>query len=351
MQKTILVTGGTGFIGSHACQVLLEENYKIIVIDSNVNSSPLSLKFIKKIFEKKNLLSPDIYFYKGDIRDERLLQTIFLQAKNSNNPIDGVIHFAGLKSVEESMKSPFKYWDNNVLGTLNLLKVMDIFNCRTIVFSSSATIYGNNSKPLKEDFEIKPINPYGHTKASVEYLLESVFKSDESRWRIANLRYFNPIGAHKSGLIGEDPLRNLSNLFPYICLVAKGKFEILNVFGKDWPTFDGTCVRDYIHVVDLANAHVRTLDYLFDNEPKIIKINIGTGIGTSVLELIHTFQEVNKCEIPYRFCDRRIGDVPTLVADNSRALNLLKWKPYRTIKDMCLDGWNWNTLNPDGYKD
>ena len=350
MKKTILVTGGTGFIGSHACCVLIEENYRIIIVDSNINSSELSLKAIKKIFENNKSLMPDIIFSKGDIRDEVFLKKVFSNAAKNGYAIDGVLHFAGLKSVEESVKAPLTYWDNNVLGTINLLKVMELFNCKTIVFSSSATIYGNNNViPIKENIEIKPFNTYGHTKASVECILESVSKSSKKKWKIANLRYFNPIGAHETGLIGEDPLNKPNNLFPYICSVASGKYDFLNVFGKDWPTFDGTGIRDYIHVVDLAEAHVITLDYLFKNETDIINLNIGTGIGTSVLELIDAFQEVNKCKVPYKFCDRRPGDVSTLVADNQKAFKLLKWKPKRNLKDMCRDGWRWIKKNPNGY--
>ena len=222
MRKTILVTGGTGFIGSHTCLVLVEKNFKIIVIDSNVNSTDLCLNSIKKFLKKNNSLIPDIFFSKGDIRDRIFLEKVFSKALKNGCPIEGVIHFAGLKSVEESVKDPLNYWDNNVLGTLNLLKVMEKYYCKTIVFSSSATIYGsNNINPIKEDYEINPINPYGHTKASVEYMLEGIFKSNKEEWRIANLRYFNPIGAHESGFIGEDPINKPNNLFPYICSVAK----------------------------------------------------------------------------------------------------------------------------------
>jgi len=349
--KTILVTGGCGFIGSHTCLCLLKNNYKIVVVDSNINSSKLSLKNIKKIFELNNLVMQEIFFKKGDIRDEEFLKKVFLQAKNNGNPIEGVVHFAGLKSVEESTKDPLIYWDNNVCGTLTLLKVMKLFKCKTIVFSSSATIYGNPKiNPIKESFAIKPLNPYGQTKASIEYILEGIFKGFQKNWKVANLRYFNPIGAHESGLIGEEPLNKPNNLFPYISLVASGKYKKLNIYGKNWPTHDGTGIRDYIHVMDLAEAHTCAINYLFDKGPNLLNLNIGTGVGTSVLELVETFEEVNKCKIPYEFCNRRQGDVATLIADNERAISLLQWNPKRNLKDMCKDGWRWRQINPNGYE-
>ena len=349
--KTILVTGGCGFIGSHTCLCLLKNNYKIIAIDSNINSSKLSFKNIKRILKKNKLLIEDIIFKKGDIRDEKFLKEVFLQAITNGNPIDAVVHFAGLKSVEESTKYPLIYWDNNVCGSLILLKVMQIFKCETIVFSSSATVYGHAKiNPIKESSDIKPLNPYGQTKASIEYILEGIYRGSQKKWKIANLRYFNPIGAHESGLIGEEPLDKPNNLFPYIALVALGKFKRLNIYGKDWPTDDGTGIRDYIHVMDLAEAHKCALNYLFDNEPNLLNLNIGTGIGTSVLELVETFEDVNKCKIPYEFCKRRPGDVATLIADNKKAISLLQWYPKRDLKNMCEDGWRWRKLNPNGYE-
>ena len=348
--KTILVTGGTGFIGSHVCLSLIHSKYRVVIVDSNINSSELSLKRVKKILDQNYLTNYEIDFKKGDIRDEKFLRNLFEQEIEKKHPIDGVIHLAGLKSVEESIKDPLLYWDNNVGGTFNLLKIMKLFNCKSIVFSSSATIYGNTKiNPIKESFEIKPFNPYGHTKASIEYVLDSIFKSSKDDWKIANLRYFNPIGAHESGLIGEDPINKPNNLFPYICYVANGKYEKLNIYGSDWPTSDGTGIRDYIHVMDLADAHICALNYLLDNNSQILSLNIGTGIGTSVLELVETFQEVNKIKIPYQFCKRRPGDVPILIADNSMASSLLKWKPKRDIKQMSKDGWKWRYLNPDGF--
>jgi len=349
--KTILVTGGTGFIGSHVCLSLIYSNYRVVIADSNVNSSELSLKSLKQIFEKNDFRNYEIDFKKGDIRDEKFLKNLFEKEDENNHPIEGVIHLAGLKSVEESTRDPLLYWDNNVCGTLNLLKIMQLFDCKNIVFSSSATIYGNTKiNPIKESFEINPLNPYGHTKASVEYILENIFQSAKNEWRIANLRYFNPIGAHESGLIGEDPINIPNNLFPYICLVASGKYDRLNIYGNDWPTPDGTGIRDYIHVMDLADAHISALNYLLNNNSQILNLNIGTGIGTSVLELVETFQVVNKIKIPYQFCKRRTGDVPILIADNKVASSLLQWKPKRDIKQMSRDGWQWCLLNPNGFK-
>ena len=350
--KTILVTGGSGFIGSHTCFCLLKNKYKIIVVDSNVNSSKLSLKMIKKIFDQNKEVMEEIIFHQGDIRDEKFLKKVFLKSLNNGYQIDGVIHFAGLKSVEESTKYPLMYWDNNVCGTLTLLKVMELFNCETIVFSSSATVYGSSEIcPIKESFEIKPLNPYGQTKATIEYILDGIFRSSKSNIKVANLRYFNPIGAHYSGLIGEEPINKPNNLFPYICLVAAGKYKKLNIYGNDWPTSDGTGVRDYIHVMDLAEAHTSAINYLFENPPILLNLNIGTGVGTSVLELVETFIEVNKCDVQYQFIDRRQGDVATVVADNQKAISLLNWRPKRNLKDMCKDGWRWRCLNPNGYEE
>ncbi len=343
--KTVLVTGGAGFIGSHACICLLEQNYNIVVLDSNVNSTPNSLIGVKNIVRENVKSSIKLKFVKGDIRDEDILRKIFFEAKNSKNPIEAVIHFAGLKSVEESVFNPLSYWNNNVYGTLQLIKVMNLFNCKTIVFSSSATVYKyKNSGFLKETDNIKPSNPYGYTKACIENILQSVFESD-NEWRIANLRYFNPIGAHQSGLIGENPKNKPNNLFPYICGVASGKFDKLSIFGNNWPTFDGTGIRDYIHVMDLAEAHISAIDFLLNEQPQIFNLNVGTGIGTSVVELVNIFQNVNKIEVPFEFSEKRDGDVAMIVADNSKIMSLFKWHPKRNLKDMCFDGWNWQLKN------
>ncbi len=348
--RHVLVTGGTGFIGSHTSLKLLEEGVRITIVDSFKNSSIKCLGRIKKIIKEKNKnLMNLINLEEGDIRNYLFLKNIFLNAKNNNIPFDSVIHFAGLKAVGESFKKPLIYWENNVFGSINLLQVMNDFDCNTIVFSSSATVYGLSKSPLYEDLPLNPNNPYGHTKATVENILEGLFNSARDKWRVACLRYFNPIGAHDSALIGEDPLNKPNNIFPLLCRVAQGKYQKLNVYGNDWPTNDGTGVRDYIHVMDLADAHFLTLNYLVNNDPQNISLNIGTGQGISVLELINIFNKVNQCEIPYDICERREGDVPILVANNQKALSTLNWYPKRSIESMCKDGWRWQNLNPNGY--
>ena len=279
------------------------------------------------------------------------MNLLFLKAKEKGKPIEGVIHLAGLKSVEESIRKPLLYWDNNVIGTMNLLKIMQKFDCKTIVFSSSATIYGVvSSDPIDEKCNINPNNPYGHTKAAIEFMLKGIFESSKDKWRIANLRYFNPIGAHDSGLIGENPSDVPNNLFPIICNVAQGKFSELKIFGNDWPTLDGTCVRDYIHVMDLAEAHTRALDFLISNKAQLIDLNIGTGIGTSVLELLEKFSKVNNCSVPFSYSGRRQGDAPVVIANNNKAISVLNWKPKRNLEEMCKNGWEWKKNNPLGYQ-
>ena len=346
----ILVTGGAGFIGSHTCLALLEKNYEITVIDSFINSSKNSLKYIIEIFKNSNSVK-NIDIEIADIRDEKALDKLFYRYKNLGNPIESVIHFAGRKSVKESILFPLLYWDVNVNGSINLLKIMDKYNCRTIVFSSSATIYGiSKGLPLKENTEIKPINPYGRTKVAVEQILNDIYYSETNKWKIANLRYFNPIGAHPSGLIGEAPLGIPNNIFPYVTQVAAGILDELTIFGKDWPTSDGTCIRDYIHVMDVAEGHIATLEYLNNFENQIVNLNLGTGSGTSILELIDTFEKVNNVKIAKNFSGRRIGDSCTLIADNCLALSCLNWSPKRDLERMCLDGWEWQSKNPEGYQ-
>ena len=348
----ILVTGGAGYIGSHTCYALLKSGYDVIVFDSFTNSSPESLIRVKEILGKEKINYENFHAFKGDIRNEKDLLNVFSKELSTGKEIDAVIHFAGLKSVKESVEQPIKYWDFNVGGTINLLKVMKSFNCHSIVFSSSATIYNStNYCKFKESSELNPISPYGMTKVIVENFLEDIKKNSIQNWRIANLRYFNPIGSHESGLIGENPLSSPNNLFPIINLVAKGIQKELKIYGNDWPTNDGTTLRDYIHVMDLAEGHLSSLNYLFNNKtPNFLTVNLGTGKGTSVLELVETFMKVNKVRIPYVFTDRRSGDSCFLVADNSKALSLLDWKPKRDISQMCLDGWKWKCLNPEGYK-
>jgi len=338
----ILITGGAGFIGSHTASLLLENGYDLIIIDSLINTSNVFLKKINILFKKiDEKYEKRVKFIKCDTRDINKLNAVFQESANEGKPINSVIHFAGLKSVSESVHNPLKYWDANVTGSINLFKIMDLYDCKTIVFSSSATVYGISNDFLTEDSYIKPNNAYGQTKCTIEEILNTLYQSDKENWKILNLRYFNPIGAHESGLIGEFPYKKPSNLFPYITQVAMGKRSSLKVYGRDWPTKDGTGVRDYIHIMDLAEGHLSALRYLDSQNGIFIYLNLGTSIGTSVLELIRTFEKVNKCKIPYDFADRRAGDVATIIADNKKALDLLNWNPQRTIEDMCVDGWLW----------
>ncbi len=344
----ILVTGGAGFIGSHTCLALLEKGFNIEVIDSFINSNPISIERILEISDLKKSHNR-INVVQSDLRNIEKLNEIFINAKEKGNPIQGVIHFAGLKSVYESVKNPLLYWDNNLIGSINLLKIMDKNDCRTLVFSSSATVYGFSGKSfIKESEKLEPVNPYGNTKFVIEKLLHDIYNSSQCNWSIANLRYFNPIGAHKSGLIGENPLGAPNNIFPIILQVAARKIPELKIYGKDWPTKDGTGVRDYIHVMDLADGHVLAMEHILQNSGNILDINLGTGIGTSVLELVNIFKKINKIEVPYSFSKRRNGDVSRLVADNTFCRSILNWNPIRSIEDMCRDGWHWKELNPDG---
>ena len=347
----ILVTGGAGFIGSHTCIRLLEAGHEIISLDSYVNSSKKVFKAIHKICKSKEINKELIKTFECDVRDTKSVEGIFKNFKDNNQEIQAVIHFAGLKSVKESEIDPHKYWDVNLGGTLNLLKVMKKFNCRKIVFSSSATIYGDPvNLPIVEDSQIKPINPYGKTKAAVEQLLFDIYNSDPKRWNIINLRYFNPVGSHSSGLIGEDPKGIPNNLFPYICKVASGKIESLKIFGKDWPTKDGTGIRDYIHIEDLAEGHKKALEFLFsEKEGSYRSINLGCGKGISVLEMVKTFEKTNNCKIKKVFEQRREGDVAKTYADISLAKNILGWIPEKSLYEVCKDGWRWVEINPNGY--
>ena len=351
--KSILVTGGAGFIGSHTSLLLLEKGFVIFVLDSLVNSSDKQLEKVKNILKDKGIeTTKKIYFIKGDMKNQRDIEMVFQLSHKIKKNIEAVIHFAGLKSVSESILNPFKYWENNLLGTINLLKIMEKFGCRNIVFSSSATVYKNKSNSfLNENDVCEPINPYGQTKLSVEKLLKDVYNSAPLEWRIASLRYFNPIGSHESGLIGEDPLDKPNNLYPLITRVAIGKIDSIKIFGSDWPTPDGTGIRDYIHVMDLAEGHFLALSYLLEKKSQFITLNLGTGKGTSVLDLIQIFQKVNNVEIPYFYEDRRPGDNAFVVADNSLAKNTLGWTPKRNIEDMCRDGWKWQFMhfNDKGY--
>ena len=338
--SAILITGGTGFIGSHTSLVLLKKGYYLYIIDSLENSSIDTLKRIKQVDQKyKNKFE----FFRGDLRNKELLRKIFIKARESGKIISGIIHFAGLKAVSDSIENPIKYWSNNFLGTLNLVEIMSEFNCKNIIFSSSATVYGcSNFSLLREDSNINPINPYGKTKQAIENLLTDVFKSEPQEWGVINLRYFNPIGAHESGLIGEDPIGKPNNIFPILNQVASNELEKIKIFGDDWGTPDGTCIRDYIHVMDLAEGHVSALEFLLNNKPQCINLNIGTGKGTSVLELVNIFAKVNNVEIQYKFTSRREGDFAVVIADNTKAKELLNWSPSRSLEVMCRDGWKWH---------
>ncbi len=341
--KKILVTGGLGFIGSHICVSLIEQNYSICIIDSLINSEEDNLLSIKKICNLSNNFPKDrITFFKGDIKDKRFLMNIFEKAVDEQKPIEAVIHLAGLKSVNESIEEPLTYWETNVVGTINLLEAMQNYNCKNIVFSSSATIY----KPIlnelvTENSDLGPISPYGTTKLTIEKILEDLSKSQQNDLKIINLRYFNPVGAHFSGLLGENPKGRPNNLFPILLKVASGEYEKLSIFGADWPTRDGTCIRDYIHVMDLAEAHISALNFILNSSSIFINLNIGTGNGKSVLEVVETFKKVNKCQFEYSYVSRRNGDIPYLVADNRLALSTLHWRPQRNLNDMCIDAWRW----------
>jgi len=335
----VLVTGGAGYIGSHTCVQLLEAGYDIVVLDNLCNSKIEAVRRIKELTGK------DFVFVQGDIRDSDLLDDIF-----SKYDIDSVVHFAGLKAVGESVSVPLRYYRNNVTGSILLFESMQRNGVKNIVFSSSATVYGMAEKmPLREDAPLGAVNPYGRTKLMIEDILRDIYSADNS-WNIILLRYFNPVGAHPSGRIGEDPNGIPNNLMPYISQVAVGKLKELSVFGNDYPTPDGTCIRDYIHVMDLADGHVKALEKLREN-PGVMAYNLGTGKGSSVMEMISAFAEATGIKIPYRITGRRPGDAPVSYADPSKAEKELGWKAKRDIIDMCRDLWTWQSQNPDGYAD
>jgi len=350
--NSVLVTGGCGYIGSHTVLSLLENGHKVYIIDSFKNSSPLVIKRLLEMNDYvKCKVSENLHLIKGDLRSSKDLEKVFMDAMEDGNEIKSVIHLAGLKSVKESIKEPISYWDFNLTGTINLLKIMNHFSCRTLIFSSSATIYSySQEKLLNENSFIKPINPYGRTKETIEVFLKDIYSSYPDKWRIVNLRYFNPIGAHFSGKLGENPIGNPNNIFPLILKVASKEISKLKIYGNNWNTKDGTCIRDYIHVMDLAEGHVAALDFLVTNSCRILNLNIGTGVGSSVLDLINIFQDENNVEVPYEISKRRDGDQENVVADNSRILSTLNWKPKRSIQNMCRDGWRWKLSNPKGYK-
>ena len=337
---SVLVTGGLGYIGSHTCVELMNAGQEIVVVDNLYNCKKSSYDRIKALTGK------DFSFYECDIRNKEGLNEVF-----EKENITSVIHFAGLKAVGESVRKPLEYFDNNITGTLVLLDVMRKHNCKKIVFSSSATVYGmNNVSPLTEDMEVGGVtNPYGRTKFMIECILKDLYVSDNS-WSICLLRYFNPIGAHKSGTMGEDPNGIPNNLMPYITQVAIGKLPELNVFGDDYPTPDGTGVRDYIHVLDLASGHLAAVKYNLSHKGAEI-FNLGTGHGYSVLDLVKTFEAENKVAIPYRIQGRRAGDIATCYASPEKAKEVLGWEAKKTLKEMVRDSWRWQTTNPNGYED
>jgi UDP-glucose 4-epimerase len=334
----ILVTGGAGYIGSHTCVELLNAGDEVIVVDNLLNSKMESLKRVEEITGKK------LKFYQVDLLDQDKLESVFKE-----NEIDAVIHFAGLKAVGESVSIPLQYYHNNITGTLILCEVMQKFDVKRLVFSSSATVYGmNNVSPLTEDLPLSTTNPYGSTKMMIEYILRDLYASDKD-WSIALLRYFNPIGAHESGKIGEDPNGIPNNLMPYITQVAVGKLEKLTIYGDDYDTPDGTGVRDYIHVVDLAKGHIKALEKI-DTDTGIDAYNLGTGIGYSVLDVVNSFEKATGIKIPYTIAARRPGDIATCFADASKALDVLDWKADYSLEEMCRDSWKWQVSNPQGYE-
>jgi len=334
---SILVTGGAGYIGSHTCLELLSAGYEIVVIDNLCNSKPESLKRVSELAKK------DFKFYNGNLLDEKTVEKVF-----SENNIDAVIHFAGLKAVNESITIPLDYYHNNITGTLILCQIMKKYSVKKMIFSSSANVYGiPKHVPVTEESPLGPTNPYGRTKLIIEEILNDLYISDNN-WSISLLRYFNPIGAHESGKIGEDPNTTPNNLMPYINQVAIGKREKVNVFGKDYNTHDGTGVRDYIHVVDLAKGHLKALERVL-RTTGIDVFNLGTGVGYSVIDLIKSYENITSQKIPYNFTCRRDGDSDKCYADATKAKEILDWQTTRNLSDMCRDSWNWQKNNPNGY--
>lgn len=337
MDKNVLITGGAGYIGSHTCLEMLNKGYNVIVVDNLVNSSEESISRVEKLTGKK------LKFINADIRNKAALEIIFKE-----NAIDSVIHFAGLKAVGESVKIPLAYYDNNIFGTLVLLETMNKFNVKKIVFSSSATVYGDPERlPLDEDCKLSTTNPYGSTKLMLEGILKDLYVSD-NEWNIILLRYFNPVGSHESGMIGEDPVGIPNNLTPYIAQVASGKLKEIQVYGNDYATEDGTGVRDYIHVVDLALGHIKAIEKV--NTTGVHIYNLGTGIGYSVLDMIHAFEKACGKTLPYKICPRRPGDIAACYAKVDKAKNELDWQATHSVDDMCASLWKWQSQNPNGYK-
>ncbi|WNS81204.1 UDP-glucose 4-epimerase GalE [Domibacillus sp. DTU_2020_1001157_1_SI_ALB_TIR_016] len=334
---TVLITGGAGYIGSHTCVELIKAGYDIVLIDSFANSSPDVIERISMITGKT------VTFYKGDLLDSAFLDKVF-----SRHSIEAVVHFAGLKAVGESVEKPTSYYYTNLVSTLHLLQVMGKYDVQRLVFSSSATVYGDGNKmPLKENARLQAANPYGRTKLMIEEMLDDHYRAHPN-WRFVILRYFNPIGAHPSGLIGEEPAGRPNNLMPYVTQVAAGRLPELNVFGADYPTHDGTGVRDYIHVVDLARGHIQALKKTASTG--FHTYNLGTGRGYSVLDVVRTFEKVNGQPVPYQMQSRRAGDTAVCYADAAKAKAELGWEAVKTLEDMCRDAWHWQVCNPNGYR-
>ncbi|QNJ21560.1 UDP-glucose 4-epimerase [Synechococcus sp. MIT S9220] len=333
--------------------MLLQAGHDLLVLDDFSNSTPLALERVSLLARLDAQSSQArLQVRQGDIRDPAGLEDLFSSAASADAAVDAVIHFAGLKAVGESVREPLRYWDVNLTGSRCLLAAMNAHDCRTLVFSSSATLYGYpECVPIPEEAPIQPINPYGHSKAAVEQLLHDLAASAPNEWRIACLRYFNPVGAHPSGEIGEDPLGTPNNLFPFVSQVAVGRRKSLKVFGGDWPTSDGTGVRDYIHVMDLAEGHLAALNYLLSEPAQLLTLNLGSGQGASVLEVVHAFERASGRKVPYEMVARRDGDAPITVADPSLALQQLGWQTQRSLDDICRDGWAWQSANPAGYDD
>ena len=364
----LLITGGAGFIGSHTCLVLLEAGHHMLVVDDFSNSSATALERVAELAgvslqraQAKLEMSPGrLTLVEGDIRNGPCLDALFASSIAMGQPIEAVIHFAGLKAVGESIQQPLHYWDVNVGGSQRLLSAMESHNCRTLVFSSSATLYGYPDQvPIPETAPIQPINPYGASKHAVETLLADLagcsgnqepIQPSSKGWRIARLRYFNPVGAHPSGRIGEDPNGIPNNLFPFITQVAVGRRSELTVFGDDWPTPDGTGVRDYIHVMDLAEGHREALHGLLKAEPQLLTLNLGSGQGASVLDVVKAMETASQRPIPYRIASRRPGDAAITVANPELAAEQLRWRTQRSLSDICRDGWAWQQANPNGYQ-
>jgi UDP-glucose 4-epimerase len=348
----LLITGGAGFIGSHTTLLLLEAGHQVVVLDNFSNSSPEALQRVGRLAGAT--ASSRLTIVEGDIRDPQALDQAFRSRPGS---FDAVIHFAGLKAVAQSVDQPLLYWDVNVAGSQRLLAAMERHGCHTLVFSSSATVYGYPERiPIPETAALQPINPYGHTKAAVEQMLADLAAKltgatggDPSPWRLARLRYFNPVGAHPSGQIGENPLGPPNNLFPFVSQVAVGRRQKLQIFGGDWPTPDGTGIRDYIHVMDLAEGHLAALETLWNEAPQLLTLNLGSGHGHSVLEVVRAYEQASGRRVPFDMVPRRAGDAAQSVADPAEAERRLGWRVQRDLAAICRDGWNWQNQNPEGY--